>query len=76
MARTFVLYHVCEKARLGPPCVSTQSDQSLLSTQWLAKELGLVVHSVVSLTNSLGVISLTLLADSIHNILIFFAEKM
>ena len=37
---------------------------------------GPVVQSVVSLTSSLGVISLTVLADSIHNILIFFAEKM
>ena len=34
------------------------------------------VQSVVSLTSSLRVISLTVLADSIHNILIFFAEKM
>ena len=38
--------------------------------------LGPVVQSVVSLTNSLRIISLTVLADSIHNILIFFAEKM
>ena len=38
--------------------------------------LGQVVQSVVSLTSSLRVISLTVLADSIHNILIFFAEKM
>ena len=37
---------------------------------------GPVVQSVVSLTSSLRVISLTILADSIHNILIFFAEKM
>ena len=37
---------------------------------------GPVVKSVVSLTSSLRVISLTVLADSIHNILIFFAEKM
>ena len=35
-----------------------------------------VVQSVVSLTSSLRVISLTVLADSIHNILIFFAERM
>ena len=33
-------------------------------------------QSVVSLTRSLRVISLTVLADSIHNILICFAEKM
>ena len=37
---------------------------------------GLVVQSVVSLTSSLRVILLTVLADSIYNILIFFAEKM
>ena len=37
---------------------------------------GPVVQSVVSLTNSLRVISLTVLADSIYNILEFFAEKM
>ena len=40
------------------------------------KRQGPVVQSVVSLTSSLRVISLTVLADSIHNILIFFAEKM
>ena len=38
--------------------------------------LGPVVQSAVSLTSSLRVISLTLLDDSIYNILIFFAEKM
>ena len=37
---------------------------------------GPVVQSVVSLTSSLRVIPLTVLADSIYNILIFFAEKM
>ena len=37
---------------------------------------GPVVQSVVSLTSSLRVISLTVLADSIYNILIYFAEKM
>ena len=37
--------------------------------------LGPVVQSLVSLTSSLRVISLTVLSDSIHNILIFFAEK-
>ena len=34
-----------------------------------------VVESAVSVMSSLRVISLTVLADSIHNILIFFAEK-
>ena len=37
---------------------------------------GPVVQSVVSLTSSLRVILLTVLADSIYNILILFAEKM
>ena len=41
-----------------------------------ADNLGPVVQSVVSLTSSLRVISLTVLADSIYNIMIFFAEKM
>ena len=40
------------------------------------KYLGPVVQSIVSLTSLLRVISLTVLADSIYNILIFFAEKM
>ena len=40
------------------------------------QEQGPVVQSVVSLTSSLSAISLTVLADSIYNILIFFAEKM
>ena len=42
----------------------------------IANDLGPVVQSVVSLTSSLRVISLTVLADSVYNILIFFAEKM
>ena len=37
---------------------------------------GPVIQSVISLTSLLRVISLTVLADSIYNILIFFAEKM
>ena len=36
---------------------------------------GPVVQSIVSLTSLLRVISLTVLADSIYNIPIFFAEK-
>ena len=42
---------------------------------WIARNQGPVVQTVVSLTSSLRVISLTVLADSIYNILIFFAEK-
>ena len=40
------------------------------------KDLGPVIQSVASLTSSLRVISLTVLADLIYNILIFLAEKM
>ena len=39
------------------------------------EKLGPVVQSVVSLTSSLRVISLTVLADSIYNILIFLPKK-
>ena len=39
-------------------------------------QLGPVVQSVVSLTSSLRVISLTVLADSIHNILIFLLKNV
>ena len=42
----------------------------------LSKIQGPVVQSIVSLTSSLRIISLTVLADSIHNFLIFFAENM
>ena len=42
----------------------------------ILENLGPVVQSVVSLTSLLRVISLTVLVDSIYNILIFFAEKM
>ena len=42
----------------------------------LVKIQGPVVQSVVSLKSSLRVISLTVLADSIYNIPIFFAEKL
>ena len=46
-------------------------------TAWKSNpDQGPVVQSIVSLTSSLRVISLTVLADSIYNILIFFAEKM
>ena len=37
---------------------------------------GPVVQSIVSLKSLLRVISLTVLADSIYNILMFFVEKM
>ena len=42
----------------------------------IIRNQGPVVQSVVSVTSSLRVISLTVLADLIYNILILFAEKM
>ena len=48
----------------------------ILSVDIEVSDQGPVVQSVVSLTSSLRAISLTVLADSIHNILMFFAEKM
>ena len=50
------------------------TDESLYGMS--SERLGPVVQSDVSLTSSLRVISLAILADSIYNILIFFAEKM
>ena len=47
-----------------------------MRNSFINTDQGPVVQSVVSLTSSLRVISLTVLADSIYNILIFFAEKM
>ena len=52
------------------------SGNSLIQHFVSADHQGPVVQSVVSLTSLLTVISLTVLADSIHNIVIFFAEKM
>ena len=46
------------------------------SNVYYYSEQGPVVQSIVSLTSSLRVISLTVLADSVYNILTFFAEKM
>ena len=52
------------------------SHKPLHEKRTLPDVLGPVVQSFVSLTSSLRVISLTVLTDSIYNILIFFAEKM
>ena len=52
----------------------TLNDEGLDQTASIHQ--GPFVQSVVSLTSSLRVILLTVLADSIYNILIFFAEKM
>ena len=60
-------------------CQTHMSDGTLshVAAQWnyWFGELGPVIQSVVSLTRSLRVISLTVLVDSIHNILIFLLKK-
>ena len=55
-----------------PPFAAKHKDFS----RPLINNQGPVVQSVVSLTSSLRVVSLTVLADSLQSILIFFAEKM
>ena len=50
--------------------------RAMVTVDPIYQGLGPVVQSVVSLTSSLRVILLTVLADSMYNILIFFAEKM
>ena len=64
------------------PCFTSSEGQMkdkailyILETDWW-KNLGPVVQSVVSLTSSLRVISLSVLVESIYNMLKFFAEKM
>ena len=63
------------KAYLGSAGPELKEKQKQKKTYYFEYTV-LVVQSVVSLTSSLRVISLTVLADSIYNILIFFAEKM
>ena len=53
---------------------TSQLSVGMLSTN--LQSVGPVVQSAISLTSLLRVISLTVLADSIYNILIFFADKM
>ena len=53
-----------------------EEDEGKVFRDHLKKYQSPVVQSVVSLTSLLRVISLTVIADSIYNILIFFAEKM
>ena len=60
----------------GIICTCTNSLATDKAIFFYQKVLGSVVQSVVSLTSSLRVISLTVLADAIYNILIFFAGKM
>ena len=62
--------------KLEQVCLSYLFGDGLLTNDDVGIDQGPVVQSIISLTSSLRVISLTVLADSIHNILIFFAEKM
>ena len=62
--------------RAGEQSWITVTIKHRIKLKLLYDGLGPVVQSVVSLTTSLKVISLTVLADSIYNILILFAEKM
>ena len=61
--------------KLPPLKKNGKNYQVYLFTLNFSKQ-GPVVQSSVSLTSSLRVISLTVLADSLYNIPIFFAEKM
>ena len=54
----------------------SEDDKLMIFFLVFLEKQGPVVQSIVSLTSSLRVISLTVLADSIYNILICFAEKM
>ena len=67
-------FWLCFSKAISPEPLDGSS--SYLSEILCCTKQGPVVQSVVSLTSSLRVISLTVLADSIYNILIFFAEKM
>ena len=51
-------------------------ERAEVDSQTMIWDQGPVVQSVISLMSLLRVISLTVWADSIYNILIFFAEKM
>ena len=64
-----------DKKSLCTRSFSTHSWDIYIRGKIIANDLGPVVQSIVSLTSSLRVILLTVLADSIYNILIFFAEK-
>ena len=63
--------------RIYPDTLSQDVDQMYVPSYRVQTfyNLGSVVQSVVSLTSSLTVISLTILADSIYNILIFLLKK-
>ena len=77
----FILFSGIRKLRFKPAYNPyTEPSMEIFSyhegkVQFTSLYQGPVVQSVISLTSSLRVILLTVLADSLHNILIFFAEK-
>ena len=80
--RIRVLYRIFESSQWNA-YNQIHCDETKQTPQWWSEartqenhRQGPVVQSVVSLTSTLRVISLTILVDSIHNIVIFFAEKM
>ena len=74
MRSDFFKMYFCIKSSIRTQGNVIRLLHALITRQFIL--LGPVVQSVVSLTSSLRVISLIVLADSIYNILIFFAEKM
>ena len=74
--RCFLLYRYCDRdVNQILYTFPTSDSHARLHPCFDPKPLGPVVQSVVSLTSSLRVISLTGLADSIYNSLIFFPQK-
>ena len=71
----YILYRISQFSLCVFSCYSLKFSDFPYTVSFIFYNQGPVVQSVVSLTSSLRVISLTILANSIYNILIFFAEK-
>ena len=56
--------------------ITSDGENTIQHVHVMRIKQGPVVQSVISLTSSLRVISLTVLADLIYDFLKFFAEKM
>ena len=66
----------CGYSLEAPQCDISNEYHNICFYGKIRKYQGPVVQSVVSPMSLLRVILLTVLADSVHNILIFFAEKI